>query len=247
MNINKSAAFMNQNGTPQNIQANNFVQLRKSVSKREQSEEKYMGELKEGLKNGYGLWLEDQDDPNSNQYRGDFLNDKKWGYGVFKWSSGNYYKGNYRNDERDGYGEMYWKDGSVYKGHWHNGIQHGFGTMIFPDGTFIKGYFKNNVFLNANKIPEKAQKISYNKPTLETQPYNLPVIKSNRYKSSMEINQMKVLDEVRRSFNPSQNNSLQMTKKSIDEHYNKNNTFYTAPIEPSMSKVLIIEENCISI
>ena len=106
----------------------------------------YIGEFKDGLKHGYGFWCKSKE-PKSNQYRGDFLNDKKWGYGVFRWTSGSIYKGNYRNDEREGYGEMYWTDGSVYKGEWHNGIQHGYGTMIFPDKTFIKGYFKNNLYL----------------------------------------------------------------------------------------------------
>lgn len=37
----------------------------------------YIGEFKDGLKHGYGLWVKSKDDPNSNQYRGEFLNDKK--------------------------------------------------------------------------------------------------------------------------------------------------------------------------
>ena len=106
----------------------------------------YIGEFKDGLKHGYGYWAE-TDSPTANNYRGDFLNDKKWGYGVFNWTSGNIYKGNYRNDEREGFGEMLWTDGSSYKGDWKNGIQHGYGIMQFSDGSSIKGYFKNNIYL----------------------------------------------------------------------------------------------------
>ena len=50
----------------------------------------------------------------SNQYDGEYTNDRKNGYGVFSWESGNIYKGNYLDDERDGYGEMFWTDGSFY-------------------------------------------------------------------------------------------------------------------------------------
>ncbi|CAI2360649.1 unnamed protein product [Moneuplotes crassus] len=156
----------------------------------------YIGELKEGMKNGYGLWLESKDDPHSNQYRGEFMNDKKCGYGVFKWASGNYYKGNFKNDERDGYGEMYWNDGSAYKGHWHNGIQHGFGTMIFSDKTFIKGYFKNNVYLNADMIKDKSQKLSLGRPELEAQVSNLPVILPTSYKSPKDFQNSSRLEEI---------------------------------------------------
>jgi hypothetical protein len=41
-------------------------------------------------------------------YEGEYVNDKKCGYGIFKWSSGNVYKGNYFDDLRHGYGEMNW-------------------------------------------------------------------------------------------------------------------------------------------
>lgn len=81
-----------------------------------------------------------------NEYDGEYENDVKWGYGVYKWKSGNIYKGKYEDDERHGYGEMHWTDGSVYKGMWHKGIQHGKGRMEFPDGTVKEGLFENNIF-----------------------------------------------------------------------------------------------------
>jgi hypothetical protein len=42
--------------------------------------------------------------------------DKKKGVGIFMWQSGNQYRGEYDNDEREGFGEMKWTDGSVYVG-----------------------------------------------------------------------------------------------------------------------------------
>ena len=50
------------------------------------------------------------------------MQDKKHGYGVFKWASGNEYRGYYKDDERDGQGEMKWTDGSSYTGEWVKGI-----------------------------------------------------------------------------------------------------------------------------
>lgn len=52
----------------------------------------------------------------TNQYEGEYLDDKKHGFGVFEWESGNRYNGLYFQDERHGYGIMKWTDGSTYKG-----------------------------------------------------------------------------------------------------------------------------------
>lgn len=45
-------------------------------------------------------------------YEGEYVNDKKEGYGVFKWASGNVYEGMFKDDERHGKGKMTWTDGS---------------------------------------------------------------------------------------------------------------------------------------
>jgi len=31
------------------------------------------------------------------------------------------YNGNYVNDKKEGYGEFYWPDGRIYKGYWKDG------------------------------------------------------------------------------------------------------------------------------
>ena len=69
-----------------------------------------------GLRDGKGAWK--RGPGNADSYEGEYINDKKCGYGVFTWSSGNVYKGNYFEDLRHGYGEMTWTDGSYYKGAW---------------------------------------------------------------------------------------------------------------------------------
>ena len=103
----------------------------------------YEGYFKGGLKHGKGRWRKFPEEPGcpTNEYNGEYVGDKKCGYGEFKWATGNIYRGNYAEDERDGHGEMIWTDGSRYVGEWAKGIQHGYGKMIFPDGTVKEGYF----------------------------------------------------------------------------------------------------------
>ena len=42
----------------------------------------------------------------SDCYEGDYVNDKKCGKGVFRWTSGALYEGEFFDDFRHGYGEM---------------------------------------------------------------------------------------------------------------------------------------------
>ena len=87
----------------------------------------------------------------SNNYEGEYVEDKKHGYGVFEWESGNVYSGFYNNDERHGYGVMRWTDSSTYMGTWEAGIQQGVGIMIFADGTRRAGFFDQNLFVKSIK------------------------------------------------------------------------------------------------
>lgn len=74
-----------------------------------------MGQFVHGMKNGKGKWRKGGKGK-ENMYDGEYADDKKNGYGEFRWASGNVYKGLYENDERHGQGEMHWTDGSFYLG-----------------------------------------------------------------------------------------------------------------------------------
>ena len=43
------------------------------------------------------------------------------GKGCLKWADGREYKGEFTNDKRHGYGEFFWTDGRIYKGEWAQG------------------------------------------------------------------------------------------------------------------------------
>lgn len=121
----------------------------------------YEGDFKDGMRNGEGEWRKSQANnqaqnhtqqyqPECDVYQGNYLDDKKHGYGFYQWVSGDSYKGHFANDQRNGYGEMYWNDGSIYKGDWKEGIQHGYGQMTYSDGTVKSGTFINNMYIDSN-------------------------------------------------------------------------------------------------
>ena len=55
------------------------------------------------------------------EYKGNWLEGKKNGMGIYTWKSKARYVGNYVNDVREGYGEYFFPDMRVIKGDWRNG------------------------------------------------------------------------------------------------------------------------------
>lgn len=82
------------------------------------------------------------------EYDGDYKDDKKEGYGIFKWPSASVYEGHFKNDFRHGFGVMRWIDGTVYEGEWESGVQCGKGRLQMPDGTLKIGIFKDNILVD---------------------------------------------------------------------------------------------------
>jgi hypothetical protein len=80
-------------------------------------------------------------------YEGNYVDDKKSGYGVFLWPSGSRYEGNFKDDFRDGFGIMQWADGTTYEGEWVKGVQTGKGRLRLGDGTIKVGIFKDNIIV----------------------------------------------------------------------------------------------------
>lgn len=77
-------------------------------------------------------------------YWGDWKDDKKDGYGIFKWENGKEYVGEWKNDKEHGKGTYKWKDGKQYSGEWNNGKRHGIGEFSWPNGNHFKGEWKND-------------------------------------------------------------------------------------------------------
>ena len=77
----------------------------------------YIGEFKEGYKNGYGImsW------PNGEKYEGSWSKDT-FKFGIYHWPNGNVYVGNFKNDSVNGYGSFYSSLlGTIESGIWKDG------------------------------------------------------------------------------------------------------------------------------
>ncbi|ORX53912.1 hypothetical protein BCR36DRAFT_284289 [Piromyces finnis] len=87
--------------------------------------EEYVGFWKNNLPNGKGIYTWNLDSPLNcqypihNQYEGDWDNGKKWGRGIFRYSSG-----------------------AIYEGEWIDNMKHGIGIYISEYGYVYDGIFK---------------------------------------------------------------------------------------------------------
>ncbi|OQV23513.1 Junctophilin-3 [Hypsibius exemplaris] len=61
------------------------------------------------------------------------------------------YTGEWKNDKRSGYGVAERSDGLKYEGEWHNNRKYGYGVTSFRDGTREEGKYKNNILVSSQK------------------------------------------------------------------------------------------------
>ena len=108
--------------------------------------EKFIGEIKNGLKDGKGTLFYEKENKNKRQrYEGDFKNDKPNGRGILYWNDGSKYEGEWKNDIKEGKGIMYYNNGERYEGNWKNGRREGKGIYYWINGDKYEGDWKNNL------------------------------------------------------------------------------------------------------
>ncbi|ESO07284.1 hypothetical protein HELRODRAFT_76393, partial [Helobdella robusta] len=115
---------------------------------------KYDGDWVRGLQHGKGYMTFDIDE--KSYYKGDWVANKKQGYGVRKYISGNFYEGEWFENMRHGNGTMHWvMEKQKYIGQWRCGVQEGEGehtwyikrspTTHYYLRNSYKGSFKNGL------------------------------------------------------------------------------------------------------
>ena len=112
----------------------------------------YQGEFINNKKEGYGniLWKD------GNQYQGQFKNNQLNGYGIIEYPGQKYYQGEIKNGRMEGFGEFFWKNEKKYIGNYKNDKRNGFGVFIIksnniPNST-EEDEIANNYNLEQNKI-----------------------------------------------------------------------------------------------
>ena len=105
------------------------------------SGDKYVGQVKDDKRNGYGTYTWSD----GAKYVGYYINDKRHGQGTMTWSdgSGRKYVGDWINGKRHGQGTMTWANGEKYVGQMEDDKMNGYGTYTWPDGAKYVGQVKD--------------------------------------------------------------------------------------------------------
>ena len=124
---------------------------------------KYVGELKNGLIHGQGVWV----NPDGNSYAGEWKDGKRHGQGTEIWGTTKYV-GEWKDGKENGQGTITgingikyvgeWKDGKrngqgtitginiKYIGEWKDGKENGQGTLTGTDDSKYVGEWKNGTY-----------------------------------------------------------------------------------------------------
>ncbi|KAM4024956.1 radial spoke head 10 homolog B isoform 2-T2 [Anomaloglossus baeobatrachus] len=87
----------------------------------------YAGEWHMGLRHGKGAIYYNAE--GTSWYEGDWMSNRKEGWGVQRFPSGNIYEGQWKNNRFHGEGRMRWlSSNEEYMGQWEDGVQNGPGT-----------------------------------------------------------------------------------------------------------------------
>ncbi|MBO1223489.1 MAG: PDZ domain-containing protein [Candidatus Scalindua sediminis] len=115
--------------------------LRYMFTQDESDEGKYVGDIVDGIKHGYGTmtYLDGR------KYVGEFKNDNLDGQGRHTWPEGDVYVGEWKDNVRNGQGTQVWPSGDKYVGEWENDESTGLGTYSFSNGEKYVGEFRNNM------------------------------------------------------------------------------------------------------
>lgn len=108
----------------------------------------YVGQVKNGKANGFGIALLDT----GGRYEGQWKNNQRSGEGTYYWPDGQYYIGNYVNDKRNGEGTYYWPNGEKYAGQWKDDKRNGSGSFYGTDGDMVTaGVWSEDKLVEAEK------------------------------------------------------------------------------------------------
>ena len=111
-----------------------------------ETSEQYIGDWKENKKDGYGIKIYS----NKDKYEGYWSKDLRNGKGTYWLCIGKnkyrkLYTGDWKNNKKEGHGIYFYKDGSCYDGLWKNNKRDGKGLMIYANEDIYEGNWKEDL------------------------------------------------------------------------------------------------------
>jgi len=116
---------------------------------------KYVGEWKDGIKQGQGTFTYGKGKWEGEKYEGEFKDGYRHGQGTYTWSDGEKYVGEFKDDKPNGKGTYTWSDGRKYVGEFEDGIKHGQGTWTSIKGYKYVGEWRENKSWNGKEYDKK--------------------------------------------------------------------------------------------
>jgi hypothetical protein len=101
--------------------------------------DKYVGEYKDGKPNGQGTYTF----ATGNKYVGEFKDDKPNGQGTYTLANGDKYVGEYKDDKRNGQGTYTFANGNKYVGEYKDDKRNGQGAFTLANGDKYVGEYKD--------------------------------------------------------------------------------------------------------
>ena len=120
---------------------------------------KYVGEWKDGKKQGQGTFTYGKGKWEGEKYEGEFKDGYRHGQGTYTWSDGDKYAGEFKDDKPNGQGTYTWPDGRKYEGEFEDGIKHGQGTYTSIRGYKYVGEWRKNKSWNGKEYDENGNVI----------------------------------------------------------------------------------------
>ena len=123
-------------------QKNNANQEEKVIIITEELDyEEFIGEYKDYIPNGFGIY---KNYLTNLKITGIFFNNDFSGIGIEESGEGGYiYQGDFVNNKKEGYGTMIWKDGLRYWGQFKNNQMNGYGIIEYPEKKYYQGEIKD--------------------------------------------------------------------------------------------------------
>ena len=124
---------------------------------------------------------------NGDKYVGEMKNRMRNGYGEYYYANGDVYRGNFLNNNKHSYGEYYYANGDVYRGNWLNNNKHGESEYFFSNTKKTERLvFENNVQKSAI-VAENKQANSQSSGTATNQTTSNPKQTVNVSNSSIDF------------------------------------------------------------
>jgi hypothetical protein len=105
-----------------------------------QNDDRYEGQVRNGVPNGVGMFLF----ANNDRYEGEMRNGQPHGRGIFTFVNGDRYTGQMREGHPHGTGTFVFSNGNVYAGGFYLGQAKGNGAVVLNNGTRCQGVFFNS-------------------------------------------------------------------------------------------------------